>query len=388
MRRRFEFLLVLCFLIVMLIGCKDIKEIDRVTFPVVLGIDWNETENNIEIYAQVSTISFQPGGQSQSAAVYTVLEGKGKTLKDAMDNVIDHAQQYISWKQIVAVVFTEKMAKRGVYEELDVLSRNEQIHLNSYLILTTENLKDLLGSSPVLETGLPTTIVGVGLISEQSTHSKVITMKDFIVANLNKETVPVLPLITIYQKEKTQNENKIELDYKGLGVFKEDKLVGWLDEKETISLLFVSGIQNQGSFTLIQSKDTREGEITVSEHTSKTKFIPFIKNNKPGISLKISVEYDIYSYFTKEKIDIKEVQRINSLVSTHIKNDVEAVVNKAQHELKADIFGFGGKIYRKYPHYWTENMNHWSEIFSSIDVMVEVEAKLRDTGQLTDSFKY
>lgn len=388
MSRSLRVIIMVCIAVFILTGCKDMKEVDRITFPVVLGIDWDEENSRIKICAQVSTLSSQSGGESPSGTKYSVLEGEGKTLKEAMDNIIDHAQQYISWKQLIAVVFTDKMAKRGIIRELDVLSRNEQIHLNSYLIITTNSLRDLLGTSPVIETGLPTAIVGVGLISEQSTHSKAVTMKDFIAASLNNEIEPVLPQIAIYRKENAHKDAKNELDYRGLGVFKQDRLVGWLNEKETIALLFVSGIQNQGSFTLLQTENNGEGEITVSEHTTKTKYIPYIKNKAIGMLLTISAEYDIYSYISTQKIDISEVDKINNMVAAHIKKQVEALIHKAQHELNSDIFGFGGKIYRKYPKYWQENKERWPEIFPEIDVIVEVEAKLRDTGELTNSFKY
>lgn len=385
MSRRFKFLFLIFFLIFIQTGCKDLKEVDRITFPVVLGIDWDETSSNIKIYAQVSTMSSQPGGQNQSTAVYSVLNGEGKTLIEAMDIIIDHAQQYISWKQIIAVVITDKMAKHGISKELDVLIRNEQIHLNSYLIITTENLRELLGTAPIIDTGLPTSIVGVGLVSEQGTHSKAVTIKDFIMATLTKEIEPVLPLLVINRKDEKQKEKTIELDYKGLGVFKDEKLIGWLDENETSAMLFVSGIKGQGYLNI--SRPQNEEEIIVSELTTNTKFIPYMQNNKPGTILKISVEYDIYSYVSDQKLDLKEVQRINSLVRDHIKSQVEAVIKKAQQDLNADVFGLGGKIYRKYPEYWIENMNDWSEIFSSMDVKVEVEAKIRDTGELSGSLK-
>ncbi len=388
MNRRIKALLVLNAVILMLTGCQDMKAIDHITFPVVLGIDWDETSNNIKIFAQVSTISTQIGGQNQSGTVYNVLESDGKTLKEAMDNIADHTQQYLSWKQLIAVVFTDKMAKRGIGTELDILSRNEQIHLNSYLMITKENLRDLLGMAPVVETGLPTTIVGVGPIGQQSTHTKAITMKDFIVTSINSQMEPVLPIIRIHRKTESQNEERIELDYKGLGVFKDDRLIGWLDEDETEALLFILNTQNQGTFDLYEPQSAKDEKISISQLTTKTKFIPSIKNNEPSMTVKTKVEYDIYTYVVNKEINLDEIQKIDNLVEAYIESEIENVIRKAQYELKADVFGFGGKIYRKYPKYWMENKYNWSEIFDSMEVFVEIEAQLRDTGQLSGSFEH
>lgn len=387
MNKGIKAIFLLCIFIVTITGCQDIKSIDHMTFPVVLGIDWDDTTNNIKICAQVSTLSTQLDGQNQSATVYNVLESEGKTLKEAMDNLVDHTQQYLSWKQLIAVIFTEKMARRGIGTELDVLSRNEQIHLNSYLMITKDDLRDLLGTAPVVETGLATTVIGVGPISRQSTHTKAVTIKDFVVSAVNNQVEPVLPLIKIYRKIENQDGEKIELDYKGLGVFKKDKLIGWLDEEETEGLLFIMDTQNQGAFDLYQSNHSGDEEIVISQLTTKTKFLPFLENNQPKMTLKIDVEYDVYAFVTNGEMNLEEIDRISKLASSKVKSEIQRVIKKAKYDLNSDIFGFGGKVYRKYPEYWMKNKDNWSEIFSSMEVRVEVDAQLRDTGQISGNFR-
>ncbi|MBC7765600.1 MAG: Ger(x)C family spore germination protein [Hyphomonadaceae bacterium] len=376
-----------CLLLSILTGCKDMRDIDRITFPFVLGIDYDEQSQKLKLYAQVSTLAAQAGGQSQGASKYGVLEGEGKTLREAMSDLGDHAQQYISWKQLIAVIFTDKMAKHGLYNELDTMSRMEQIHLNSYLILTTDDLKDLLGTSTVIETGLPSNVIGVMLMSEQSTHTKAFTMKEFIVSTLTNEVEPVLPLLYIYRTEQSPQDKKIEIAYKGLGVFYDGKLVGWLDEEETGSFLFASGVNQQGTVT-VPYPEAESGEISVSELTTKVKETPILQGDTPGMTLKIDAIYDIYSYVGKKEIGMEAVKNINTIVSEHIKKHVEHLVHKTQNELKADIFGFGRKFYRKYPKYWKESEQHWDEIYPTIKVDVAVQAKLRDTGELGNSFKH
>lgn len=376
-----------CFIIIIFTGCNELREIDRVTFPVVLGIDFDQNNNKIKIDAQVTTLSAQMGGQNQSATSFNVLEGEGATLKEAMDDLNNHAQQYISWKQLTAIVFTDKIAKHGLADILDILSRNEEIHFNCNLLVTTEKLKDLLGSNPIIESGLPSTILGVSLISIENSTTKAVTLKNFIVNYVDNQIQPVLPLVTINSIQEKQSQKYIDLQYNGLGAFKNDKFIGWMDEKETSAYRMISGIKNQGTFSVFDKSNKKE-EFTIDGLSTDTTCIPTIKNNKPSIVVEISAEYDLFTYNINHKIDEKEVKRINETVGKQIKNQIEAIIIKAQTKFKSDIFGFGAKIYRKNPQYWKKNMKNWNEIFSNMDIKILVDAKLINTRQLLDNFKY
>lgn len=387
MHRRYKHCILLLLIIVLLAGCGDQMEVDKVTFPIVMGIDWDDAKQLIQVYAQVSTISSQSGGSAQTEKKYKVIRGEGKTLLKAMIDTTDHAQQSISWKHIIAVVLTEKTAKHGISGILDHLSRFGEMHINSYLLITKDNLEDLLGSTPKIESGLPSPIVSISAISQQNTHSKVVTIKDYVYNYLSREAEPVLPMISIFKLEEKQQNKEIEFDYKGLGVFKEDKLVGWLDENETRGFTFVSGTQNKGSLVLKEFGETSETEMTIHSLSIKPKVTPKLQQNKPSISIKLQAEYDLGESNSALIINIKAVSELNAQVEAYIKKEVEAVIKKAQKELKADIFGFGGSFYRKYTEYWQQKKGNWDDVFSKIDVKVDVEAQLKDTDELSNSLK-
>jgi spore germination protein KC len=364
-------------------------EIDRITFPIVMGIDWDDKSQMIKVYAQVATLQSQSGGAAAAAAekTYTVIQGKGETLQKAMLDTADYAQQSISWKHVIAVVLTNKVAEHGISGILDHLCRFREIHLNSYLFITKDNPEDLLGSMPKIQSGLPSPIIALSLISQQNTHSKVVTIKDYVLAYLTKEVEPVVPLISIFNIKEKQQEKEIEYDYKGLGAFKEDKLVGWLDENESRGLNFIYGVKNKGELVLAGPEKSPDTEITVHDLIIESKITPTLQRNKPSISIKMQTEFDIGESTSPSILNIEEVPKINLQVEAYIKAETEFVLKKAQKELKADIFGFGRKIYQKYPKYWLQNKDQWDDLFINMDIKVEVEANLRDTDELSNSLK-
>jgi len=62
-----------------------------------------------------------------------------------------------------------------------------------------------------------------------------------------------------------------------------------------------------------------------------------------------------------------------------IRNDIKMALNGAQF-LKTDVFGFGFAFYREKYDLWKEMEDNWDEIFASLPVEIEVEAKIRKIG--------
>ena len=52
------------------------------------------------------------------------------------------------------------------------------------------------------------------------------------------------------------------------------------------------------------------------------------------------------------------------------------------YRLHADIVSFSEEFYRKYPKEWQKNENHWDELFSEMEVNVNVEAHIRRQGNI------
>lgn len=365
-------------------GCSGQMEIDRISFPVAMGIDFDETNNNIKVYAQIAATSSNPGGQPQTKKTYKILEGKGDTLLDAMADITGESSQNISWKHITVVVVTVKLAKHGLNHELDLLCRFQQIHMNSYLMVTDADLKELMESTPVIESSMPSPLGGIRLISEQSAHTKVITIRDFAKAYLSDGIEPIIPRISIKKTE----EKEIIIDYPGISIFKEDKLIGDLNEEETSGVVLIYGTKNISHITIPKPEISKQKEFTIQSIKSTPEIIPVMQQNIPGITINLETEYILAENSISRIADTIEVERINRQVEEYITKSAETVILKTQKELSSDIFGFGEKIYRKYPKYWMDNKEHWNEIFPNININIEVKANLKNTGDLLNSMEY
>ena len=365
-------------------GCSDHMEIDRISFPLAMGIDYDKTNNKIIVYAQISTVHSNQDGQKQTVKSYKVLDGQGDTLLDAIADITSKGAQSISWKHITVVVMTNEMAKHGIENELDLLCRFHQIHMNSYFMLTNEDLKELLESTPKIETSLPTPLAGIRLVSMQSSHTKAITIREFAIAYLSEGREPVIPKVSIIKGD----EEEITIDYPGLGVFQKNKLVGDLDEDASRGAVLAYGGKNISRILIPAPKDGNHKDFTIRSIRSSPEIIPYLHQNMPGITIKLDITYTLAQNSIPAKLDTEKNDWINSQIEAYIKNNVEATLYKIQKELKSDIFGFGEEIYRKYPKYWEDSKYKWKEIFPDIPINVEVKANLKNTGELINGLGF
>lgn len=69
-------------------------------------------------------------------------------------------------------------------------------------------------------------------------------------------------------------------------------------------------------------------------------------------------------------------------VSREIKKSVEDTIRLNQQEYQADIFGFGQRLYQKFPQVWKAIEKDWDDIYPTVEVSVKVSAMIRRTGMI------
>ena len=326
MFKHYYYISILLFLMIVTSGCSNQMEIDRISFPVTMGIDFDEANNTIKVYAQISTPSSNPGGQPQTKKTFKVLDGKGDTLLDAMADITSKGSQNLSWKHITIVVITNKMAKHGIRNELDLLCRSHQLHMNSYIMLTDEDLNELLESSPKIESSLPAPLGAIRLVSQQSSTTKAITVREFVMAYLCDGSEPIIPKVSIVKGE----EKEIALDYPGLGVFKNDQLVGELDKDETRGAVLIYGSKSISHISIPKPENGKHKEFTIHSINSKPEIIPGMQQNIPSITINLEIEYILAQSNIPARIDSNEIDKLNKKVGLVAGIELPGIIKKKQ----------------------------------------------------------
>ncbi|OAS14922.1 Ger(x)C family spore germination C-terminal domain-containing protein [Paenibacillus oryzisoli] len=171
--------------------------------------------------------------------------------------------------------------------------------------------------------------------------------------------------------------------FKGLAVFNKDKLIGWLDEQDSKGFNYIVGNVKR---TIGIIPCPQGGNMSFEVLQTKSNMKGLVENGKPHIDIKLLVEQNIAE--VKCQIDLTKIQTIDELQkisSEKLKEILDHAIHEVQTTYKSDIFGFGEAIHRDDPKAWRKIKKDWNVLFPELTVHVEVDARIRLTGTISNS---
>jgi spore germination protein KC len=369
----------------LMVGCWDNTDLVDINIVTGLGIDKDEdgkivvTVQIVEPAAVHLTSSSQAGsgGSSQTKPVY-VMSYKGETIYDAlisMKAIVDK-RLFLSTNQIL--ILGERFCKDGIDEALDFLHRNYQSEYRAdVLVARGTKPEEILKIQPDMDAIPAMYIKGT---AENTVIRAKVEQKKLI--ELFKEIKNEAKQITIGQITKVDDKT---VKTEGIAVFRDGKLVGWLDQYQTRGYLFVT---DKVDNTVI-SIQIPNGKIALEIKQSNAKREVKFKNGKPErLSIDIRLEGNIGEYIGKEILSSPDdIYKIEKMLSQAVKKEVTMALEKTQKDYSSDIFGFGELVHKYHPQYWKKAAKQWNDIFSQLPTDVKVDAKIRRSGLIKSPMK-
>jgi spore germination protein KC len=178
----------------------------------------------------------------------------------------------------------------------------------------------------------------------------------------------------------TAAEPLLDVEVAGAALFRKDKLVGFLTQKETRGLLWVLGEVRGGPLLVRCPEGDKFTSLRILRAQSRV--TPEITaDGRLRVTIRIREEADLEE--TECKLDVGEagaIAELEALQAQVITAEVMSAVRKAQ-EYRSDAFGFGEAFHRRYPREWRLMKERWSEdFFPAVEVKVAVDAKIRRVG--------
>lgn len=379
-------------LIFLLSGCWSRRELNELSIATALGFD--KTDDGFLVTVQIVNPSEIAGQNVTNRSEIVMYTSKGKSIFEAIRKFTTESPRKIYLAHTRSIVFGEELSREGISLTLDFLSRNHEMRTDSMIVIAKNNTaNNLLKIQTDLEK-VPANKIYIALeTSEKSwAANKVMFLDDLINSLTTEGQHPVLTGVTVegdvnYGASSANIENVFpKTDHKidSIGVFKEDKLLGWLTPDQSIGYNYATNNLINAVFAL----DVEDGLVTIETTKSDSKIKGQVKNGKPVINLEINTEGNIGEL--QSNLDITKNQVISKLekkYSENIKNIVESAIQEAQSTFKSDIFGFGDAIHRESPSDWKTLKENWDEEFANMKVNVKVNAKINDLGTITKSFQ-
>lgn len=383
MKKKVSVCLIIILLSLMVAGCWNSREINTLSVVEAIGID-RLADGQISLTFQIlkpsEAKSAAPGGGGPGGgkAVW-VLTSTGQTIFDAVRNATFESDRKLFLPFNKIIVFGEEAARAGIASLLDFFDRDPETRLLSYVFISRGKAKDIIEAEHPQENIPAKAIESLAQGSRATSKIAQTDLISLIRTLANRSSDPYIPGINIVQ-EGEEGETKKIIRLGETAIFREDKLVGWFNQKETRGLLWVLGEVKSGIIVVPSPLDETEKvslEIIRASSQVKSRMV----NGKPVITVQVKEEGNLGDQ--KSKVNLIKPDIFSELEKRQagvIADEINAALVKAQKEWGVDIFKFGEAVHRESPGDWKRMKENWREELTQVEVKVVVEANLRNLG--------
>ncbi len=394
MKRKIHIMIICISLLILLTGCWNRRELNELAIVTGLGIDKSGDQFIVSTQVVNPREISTKGGSSTGKTPVIVYKKKGTTIFEAIRKITTVSPRKLYFAHLQILVLEEELAKKGIGETLDFLLRDHELRTDFYIVIAKgTNASNVLKVLTQLE-NIPTNQLFASLETSQKTWAPTISItleqlsseivSDGIETNITGIVIDGDVQTGGEQENVQQIESSTKMQYKGIGVFKDDKLIGWLDEDESKGLNYVLG---KVKSTIVNVPCKNKGKTGIEVIRTKSDLKTRLSNGTLKGTVKLQVEGNIADVECRT-LDLKKTKTISDIekkTENIIKGQIEKALKINQEEYKTDLFGFGKALHRSEPVYWKKVKKEWKQKFSDMPVTVEVNVKIRRIGTIGDS---
>jgi len=404
-------LLLIITLCLILTGCRDFtfvgRELDTVDFAMVMGIDINPANGNVIVTLSMRRAKKSIGESGEFESISTSAESA--SFFEALKVISTWNDKGIIFGHLEFVLVGEQAAREGILPLLDHYVRSYETRLTSNMLIVKDGMaKDVITTTSAQGNFLSDRLLNHLEDSKEQNYSggiKVYELMNLIEDKLSSAYVPYIITDKFMDPppddgggggsgggegrggEKgngTSGLGSKDIRLTGFGVFKGDKLITFLDERDSRVLKLLKDSINGSVITLI---DEKVGIVSIEIVENNVKIKPKIENQKLYCDIDISLSGNIGEIRGSQSVfDKKTINRLNSLFRNSIQAEVEHLLDVAK-ENKIDFLGIGNKFYMKYPVKFKPFIDNWGTNFANIEFKINVNSHVRRSYVLDEPLK-
>lgn len=378
---RYIFLLFIIIFCLLLTGCWNYNEINSLYIVAGIAIDKVKETEQYNITTELINIKDNKREQSFESIL---LESKGDSILDAVNNMIRISAKKPYWEHAISIIISEQVAREGIMPFLDVMGRDEEPRLNTNIYISKEKSAKEIIQNKSLSTDIRSYELGI-MSNESKRLVHVPVLKTYEV--INELAIPkvhiVLPTVVSFSNDGV-NTNLLS----GGAVFSMGKLVGFLGEDDMRTYLFIKDQVELGVLNIKAKENNPNDTIILQIFGSNTKIKPIYGAEKIGFDIKVKTDVTIAELTTMtDYISISGREKLKVLAEESLKEQIENLIKNVQEEFGFDIFGFGNIIRQRNPKLWKQIEKDWNQIFMDLDLNIECDIHIRNSGHLLKPIK-
>lgn len=165
------------------------------------------------------------------------------------------------------------------------------------------------------------------------------------------------------------------IELKGTAVFRDDKLVGFLDERESRGAAWLAGNLRMAAVTVLRE----EGPIVQLANYASVRFSTRKDNGGYRLHARVSQDGNLTAWPHPEQgITHTMLKQIETDLAEVVADEIRSALERLRQEFNAGILGLGEQLRRLQPDLMATL--DWVEVFPVLVVEVEVRAAFRRVG--------
>ncbi len=386
-------------------GCMG-KGVELKDLTVVQGIGVDKKEDELSISIQVFDPAKASGSANELSGNLTkVLNSQGKSIYETIykSSVQIGGEPFTSQNRII--VLGEDLVKEDIKEIMDYFFRNHKTRINVVIAIAKGEAKEIL-QSDTGEALIPAEDV-VKLI--ESSEENLIAPKTDVLSVLRpmKEIggdfyITALKIKEEEQKQGEQEQSgsgggekqgegsgggenggqeqeKKDVVTDGVGVFKENKLIGYLDEDESKGLLWITGKVN-GGVLVSQTEEVGQISTEIIDVVPKMQFS--IEDNIPICSIKISCFLSADEIQgNEENFTLETLEPVEKQIGDNIKEKIEKTIKKCVQDYNVDIFRLNDYVRNYNPGLYKQVKGTWHDYIKNIQFKTDISVQITRVGE-------
>lgn len=274
------------------------------SFVSVVGVDRAGEDLLVSFQIVVPRSLAKEGGGGGEPPVF-VLSVKERTIPDALAKISQESPRVVRFKQLDAIVLGEDLGKEGAGHVMDFFARHWEMRRSIWVLMAHGSAQEVLLKGAPVQEKVPGSAIKMMMEREDRlapTHYPIM-LGDFI-NNLSREGVDAIisavhirPMqekkAGVSVEERESEEKKVtaerkEMAFQGAGVFRGDKLVGYLGPHETRGVRSILGKLQGGIYTVPTPSQGIWASLVTDKSSARIK--PVVTKDKISFQIEIRDE--------------------------------------------------------------------------------------------------
>jgi spore germination protein KC len=367
-------------------GCQNAKELSDLIIVSAVGVDRSrQSEKDLTVTAQIvlpdqmqsgASGKMSRGGSGSgdgggSAKPYFNLQNDGSTVFTAlrdMTRLVDN-KLYLSHNDVI--LFGREVAEGGIRAHLDFFSKEAEVRPLTRIFIAKDTAYEILDAGDVFEATPANDLKKLTDDQRYTSSSAPVTLRDLTNGLLSKTASVFIPMVEV----KEVSGKKLH-EISGMAVFKEEKMIGVLNGKESRGLLLTLDKAVFG----ITHVTYKKKDVSLEIFSTSTRVRPRLEGGDIVFHMTVKTKSNLTEQSGTDPLDTSlDLNKMESLQRAAIRSEILSALAKAK-SLHADVFGFGELLHKYCPGQWDEMEDRWEELFQTVKIALTIKNQITDIG--------